>query len=164
MFLNRFSSSPLQQTFQLLQLYKKVVLHVNTTQGLANCLLFVVLLFMSAIRLNISAEAWCNTQMESGVWWLLPKLFRHGYKWQMLVLQMYLKTNIILQADTIPNGADCLDGEKGNFLKAFSCSWIFFFFLIWNKHPKLNNHHEKERYHTHNKKGPNPKRKGDKIR
>lgn len=89
----------------------------------------------------------------------LPK---HDYKWLMSVLQIYLKITIILLSDTIPNGADCLDGEKGNFLKAFSCSWIFFYSGI--NTPKLNNHREKERYHTHNKKGPNPKRKGDKIR
>lgn len=80
----------------------------------------------------------------------------------MSVLQIYLKITIILLSDTIPNGADCLDGEKGNFLKAFSCSWIFFYSGI--NTPKLNNHREKERYHTHNKKGPNPKRKGDNIR
>lgn len=55
----------------------------------------------------------------------------------MSVLQIYLKITIILLSDTIPNGADCLDGEKGNFLKAFSCSWIFFYSGI--NTPKLNN-------------------------
>lgn len=64
----------------------------------------------------------------------LPK---HDYKWLMSVLQIYLKITIILLSDTIPNGADCLDGEKGNFLKAFSCSWIFFYSGI--NTPKLNN-------------------------